>query len=87
MNITQVTENGLLYKVNTVDSGSKFWSLIETGERHREYGPAIEFSTGHSQWYLNGVLLYSDCGDETPDMNLIPKDMLSRILKHKLSLV
>ena len=32
--------------------GSKFWYLH--GKRHREDGPAVEYSNGSKEWYLNG---------------------------------
>ena len=33
-------------------NGDKFWYL--NGKRHREDGPAIEYSDGGKSWYLNG---------------------------------
>ena len=37
-------------KVST--DGTKHWYL--NGKRHREDGPAIEWSDGAKEWYLNG---------------------------------
>ena len=43
------------YTVKVFEDGSKVWLL--NGERHREDGPAIEFSSGTKAWYLNGEKL------------------------------
>ena len=38
----------------TIDAiGTKVWKLAN-GKRHREDGPAIEYSGGTKSWYLNG---------------------------------
>jgi hypothetical protein len=36
-------------------NGTKYWYL--NGERHREDGPAIEWSDGEKWWYLNDGLV------------------------------
>ena len=41
------------YTVKVDDNGSKYWYL--NGKKHREDGPAIEFSNGNKHWYINGV--------------------------------
>lgn len=46
-------KNGLFEK-----SGVKEWWL--NGKRHREDGPAVEYSNGHKYWYLNGKLHRDD---------------------------
>ena len=43
------------YTVKVFEDGSKVWLL--NGERHREDGPAIEFSSGTKAWYLHGEKL------------------------------
>jgi len=43
------------YTVKVFEDGSKAWYL--DGQRHREDGPAIEFSSGTRSWYLNGEKL------------------------------
>ena len=40
------------YTVKVYPDGSKAWYL--NGKRHREDGPAIEYSNGNKSWYLNG---------------------------------
>lgn len=39
------------YTVKVFEDGSKAWLL--NGKRHREDGPAVEFSSGSKVWYLN----------------------------------
>ena len=39
------------YEVRVYDYGSKEWYLND--KRHREDGPAIEFTNGYKAWYLN----------------------------------
>jgi hypothetical protein len=43
-------------KVNT--NGTKSWYL--NGKRHREDGPAIEYSDGYKAWYLDNKLHRED---------------------------
>lgn len=43
------------YTVKVFEDGSKCWYL--DGKRHREDGPAVEFSSGTNAWYLNGERL------------------------------
>ena len=38
--------------------GNKFWFL--NGERHRENGPAVEWTDGNKFWWLNGRKYYSE---------------------------
>ncbi len=38
-------------------AGSIFW--IKDGKRHREDGPAVEYSNGTKKWYLEGIEIYS----------------------------
>ena len=40
------------YTVKVHDGGDKEWHL--NGKKHREDGPAVEFSNGNKYWYLNG---------------------------------
>tara|TARA_R110000824_G_scaffold75436_1_gene191487 strand:- start:532 stop:912 length:381 start_codon:yes stop_codon:yes gene_type:complete len=40
------------YKVKVSSDGSKHWYL--NNKRHREDGPAVEYSDGTKSWYLNG---------------------------------
>ena len=42
------------YTVEVYNNGTKFWYL--NGKRHREDGPAIEWSDGDKSWWLNGKL-------------------------------
>ena len=42
-------------KLNIDDFGTKNWRLSD-GKRHREDGPAVEYSNGRKYWYLNGKL-------------------------------
>ena len=44
----------ITYKVTVNEDGDIFWRN-EVGERHREDGPAVEYSDGTKFWYLNGV--------------------------------
>jgi len=46
------------YTVKVYPSGSKEWRL--NGKRHREDGPAVEWSGGAEEWYLNGKLHRED---------------------------
>jgi hypothetical protein len=41
------------YEVKVYDNGSKEWFL--NGKRHREDGPAVEYTDGAKYWYLNGT--------------------------------
>jgi len=44
----------ITYKVDVYGNGDKYWYL--NGKRHREDGPAIEFTdSDFKAWYLNGV--------------------------------
>ena len=43
----------ITYEVVVYESGLKVWCL--NGTRHREDGPAIEFTNGDKAWCLNGV--------------------------------
>jgi hypothetical protein len=43
------------YEVIVYTNGDKFWFL--KGLRHREDGPAEEYSTGTKVWYLNNEYL------------------------------
>ena len=40
------------YELLTTFDGTKNWYL--NGERHREDGPAVEFTSGTKMWFLNG---------------------------------
>jgi len=40
------------YTVRVYHNGDKHWYL--NGKRHREDGPAVEWSNGNKSWYLNG---------------------------------
>jgi len=40
------------YTVEVGDNGDQYWYLHDL--RHREDGPAIEYTTGDKLWYLNG---------------------------------
>jgi len=40
------------YTVKVFEDGTKCWYL--DGKRHREDGPAVEFSSGTRAWYLDG---------------------------------
>ena len=45
-------------KVKVSSNGTKEWCL--NGKRHREDGPAIEYSNGAKSWYLNDKLHRED---------------------------
>ena len=40
------------YTVEVYDNGDKAWYL--NGKRHREDGPAVEWTNGDKFWWLNG---------------------------------
>ena len=40
------------YEVRVLNDGTKHWFL--NGKRHREDGPAVEYSNGRKEWYSNG---------------------------------
>ena len=40
------------YTVKVQNNGDKGWYL--NGKRHREDGPAVEYTDGYKSWYLNG---------------------------------
>jgi hypothetical protein len=46
------------YTVIVDDYGTKRWYLND--KRHREDGPAVEYSDGTKEWYLNGKLHRTD---------------------------
>lgn len=46
------------YTVKVFDNGDRYWYLND--KRHREDGPAIEYSNGSRWWYLNGKLHRED---------------------------
>jgi antitoxin component YwqK of YwqJK toxin-antitoxin module len=46
------------YTVKIYSNGTKEWFL--NGKRHREDGPAVEWSDGSKHWYLNGKLHRED---------------------------
>ena len=46
------------YEVKIYDDGTKEWYL--NGQRHREDGPAVEWTDGTKYWYLNGQLHRED---------------------------
>jgi hypothetical protein len=46
------------YEVKVYTNGDKHWYL--NGKRHREDGPAIEFSNGDKYWYLNDLIHRED---------------------------
>ena len=46
------------YTVKVHSNGDKHWYL--NGQRHREDGPAVEWSNGFKAWYLNGQLHRED---------------------------
>ena len=53
-------------KLIATPDGSKEWWL--NGERHREDGPACEYSDGSKEWWLNGKLHREDGpAFESPD--------------------
>ena len=41
-------------KLTVYDNGNKSWEL-PNGKFHREDGPAVEYSNGSKQWWLNGL--------------------------------
>src|SRR5690606_4060360 len=46
------TENNIIYDVEEDENGTKEWHL--NSNRHREYGPAVEYTNGTKYWYKNG---------------------------------
>ena len=42
-----------------IRKGYLFW-FSASGQRHREDGPAVEWSNGTKEWYINGVCLSED---------------------------
>jgi hypothetical protein len=49
---SKIMTNYIKYEVTVHTNGGKSWFL--NGKRHREDGPAIEFSDGTKDWLLNG---------------------------------
>ena len=49
-----MNENGLIIKEN----GDRVWYL--DGKRHREDGPAVEYTNGDKEWWMNGKLHRTD---------------------------
>ena len=47
-----------IYEVRGYNDGTQAWYI--NGERHREDGPAVIFSSGIQYWYLNGKLHRED---------------------------
>jgi hypothetical protein len=43
--------NYIKYEVEVFSNGTKYWRL--NGKRHREDGPAVEYTNGNKFWYLN----------------------------------
>ncbi len=43
------------YNVEVSDNGDKEWFL--NGKRHRDDGPAVEYSNGDKEWWINGKKL------------------------------
>jgi len=77
----EVVENGITYIVHTVEKGTFIWKY--KGKRHRENGPAVEWSNGKRRWYLHGKLVYMDEYDKTSDFEMTEEMALS-IIKYKL---
>ena len=44
----------LKYKVEVDDKRNIRWYKWDTNQRHREDGPAVEYTDGSKFWYLNG---------------------------------
>jgi hypothetical protein len=49
--IEKVIEDGVEYKVKTLELGAKIWLLNH--KKHRIGGPAVELAGGYKEWYLN----------------------------------
>jgi hypothetical protein len=47
----KVIEDGVEYKVKTLELGAKFWYF--NNKRHRIGGPAVEWDDGAKWWYLD----------------------------------
>ena len=52
MKPSYTTEEKDGYEIRTYDNGSKGW--YKNGKRHREDGPAYEWTDGSKGWYLDG---------------------------------
>jgi hypothetical protein len=66
-------------------NGYKEWCL--NGERHREDGPAIEYSNGYKAWYLNGEeLTEEEFNNRTQTKELTIKE-LEQKLGYKIKVV
>tara|TARA_R110000822_G_scaffold139699_6_gene277288 strand:+ start:2251 stop:2613 length:363 start_codon:yes stop_codon:yes gene_type:complete len=46
------------YKVKVTNSETEWFNL--NGERHREDGPAVEYTNGDKYWFINGKLHRGD---------------------------
>jgi len=47
------------YKVAVDDEGTTRWYNLED-QLHRENGPALEYTDGYKEWYINGKLHRED---------------------------
>jgi len=81
-NVLEVIESGVKYGVHTFDDGTQAW--WKDGKRHRLDDFAREFITGDREWWLNGLLVYSDLVDFTANHKMTDKMKLS-IVKYRLS--
>jgi hypothetical protein len=62
--------------------GTKIWYL--NGELHREDGPAIEYTKGDKEWWLNGKVVYSYYKNNLSNYDLSESFKMS-IIKYELS--
>ena len=49
----KINENNITYDIEEQFDGDKTW--YKNGKRHRENGPACEWSDGTKIWYKNGL--------------------------------
>ena len=51
--------NALKYRIEVDCHGNRFY-YNSAGQLHRESGPAIEYASGTTVWYQNGVCHHTD---------------------------
>ena len=73
------------YKVKVTDAGSKFWYLND--KRHREDGPACEYTNGDKSWYLNGEELTEEEFNNKTQTKELTIQQLEAKLGYKIKVV
>ena len=66
------------YTIYVTGSGSKFWYV--NNKLHREDSPAIEYGSGHVEYYINNEELKPRQAIHFPDLQRYPKLIESMII-------